>query len=958
MPSRRANHSAKFGDYWFDPVHLELRKSQTRLRLETKPAQVLALLLARRGELVTRQELRLALWPDDVHLDFEHGLNKSIHKLRAVLSDDAAKPRFIETISRRGYRFVAAVERVSTAGAPEELRKPAMVEERFNEVASPPTGSAESINAPIPRAWFRHLSRRLAVSVVACFFFAGMLVAAALSFSDSHWNPLLRKPARRSVIILGFRNLSGESQEAWLSTALAEWLSTDLSSGGQLRLIPECEVVRARSELGITPGVALSSDQLAGIRGDFHADLVVWGSYAVEGPKESGQIRLDLSIQNTADNETLNTAGLVAPRERLFEVATEAGARLRSTLKLPALTASGMAGVKASLPANPEAAKRYSEGLEQLRTFNAGKAQELLGEAVQLEPLHGLSHFALAQAWTRLGYGEKAKSESQEALKLSSSLQQEQRLLIQGQYHEAMQDWNSAVEDYASLFRFHPDEFEYGLQLARAQISASRTAAAFETWASLRQLPPPLRDDPRLDLIEADAAEAVSDFRRQLKAAALAVENGKRQRMSMLVAQAQLSQGEALRSLGEMPEALELFNLAENTFRSVGDHGGVARALNRQAFVFWKTNHGEEAIEHYEKAIEITRNLHDQMNLAGALAGLGNILIYLDQPVRTQKILLESVAIYSETGNQKEQAYAISLLGDFELLYNHLPRAKELYAQSLILSRQVNDKSRIAGRLMDLGIVDTWQGNLREAAEKLNESLQMYRGLGEKIRISLVLDRSARVKILQGNFAEARRELQESITLREEAGDRSTVWQPRKDLALDLLEMGQAAEAESTGRQSLNEHSYGSEALSWIFLARALLAEGKTAESNAAYQQALNYPAHNLGSDFEVDLEVHHSKLLASEGSFAAAKKELLKADAVARKLGWVPEEMKVRLAKGELALQAGERAQGYKMLDALQHDAKELGFGLFAAKAEAAVALSGSAQIVPADGRTALGNP
>lgn len=651
---RRPDRIAIFGDYWFDPFHLELRKFQTRIRLETKPAQVLALLLSRPGQLVSRQELRLALWPDDVHLDFEHALNKSIHKLRSVLSDDPAKPRFIERISCRGYRFVGAVELVSPVGASEKLGEPAMVEERFAEVESPPTGSGGSLNAPVARAWFRYASQRTPIFAVAGFLLVGMLLATALHFPDSRWNPLLREPVRRSVMILGFRNLSEDSGESWLSTALAEWLSTDLSSGGRLRLIPKGEVVRARSELGITQAAPLSPDQLARIRRSFHADLVISGSYAVLGSKESGQIRLDLSVQNTADDETLSAASFVGPRDQLFEVATEAGSRLRGALKLPPLSASGMEGVRASLPANPDAAKLYSEGLDQLRTLNAGKAQELLSEAVLLEPMHGLTHFALAQAWTRLRHSDKAKTESKRALELSSSLPKEQRILIQGQYHEAMQDWNSAVEDYASLFRFHSDEIEYGLRLASAQISASRTSSAFETLASLRHLPSPLRDDPRIDLIEADAAEGVSDFQRQLRAASQAVERGKRNSMSLLVAQAQLSQGEALRSLGEMQAALDLWGVAENTFNTAGDQSGVARTLNRQAFVLWKMNNGEQAITHYEEAINLSRTIHDQMSLAGALAGLGDILIYQDQPVRTQKILQQAVDIYSETGNQKE----------------------------------------------------------------------------------------------------------------------------------------------------------------------------------------------------------------------------------------------------------------------------------------------------------------
>jgi DNA-binding winged helix-turn-helix (wHTH) protein/tetratricopeptide (TPR) repeat protein len=954
----RPDRIAKFGDYRFDPHHLELRKFHARVRMETKPAQVLALLLSRPGELVTRQELRLALWPDNVHVNFEAGLDKSIHKLRSVLSDESLNPRFIERISGRGYRFIAPVELISPIGNPEELPKPARVEEPRIEEEPQNTGSADPLKATIPVAPAPFLSS----SAISPFLpLAGLILvvlalAAGAYYSDLRWK-MLMKPARRSAMILGFRNLSADSSESWLSTAFAEWLWTDLSFGGQLRLIPEGEVARARSELGITQAAPLSPDQLSRIRGRFNADLVISGSYAALGPGESGQIRLDLSVQNTADGETLSTDSFVGRRDHLLGVATEAGTRLRGALKLPALSAPGIEGVRAALPVNPDASRLYSEGLAQLRTLNAGKAEELLSAAVLLEPSHGLTHFALAQAWSLLGHGDKARAESKQAFELSTSLPKEQRILIQGQYHEAMQDWNAAVEDYASLFRFHSDEIEYGLKLASSQISASRASSALDTLALLRHLPSPQRDDPRIDLTEADAAEALSDFHRQLQSARDAVEKSQRNGMNLLVAQAQLSEGKALRSLGEIQSALDIWNAAEKTFGAAGDQSGVARTLNSQAFALRILNKGEEAVEHYERAIDISRAIQDSSSLADGLAGLGHFLIYQDQPVRTRKLLQEAVAIYSETANQKEQAFAISLLGDLEMVYNHSSRARELYEQSLLLSRQVSDKSRVAGRLMDLGIIDTNQGNLLQASEKLGESLRIYRELGEKVRISSVLNRSALVEIYQGDLEAARKDLEESISLREEIGDRSGVWQPRIDLARDLLEMGEAGKAESVARQSLAEHSYNSEALSWIVLARALLAEGKLAESKDAYRHALNHPAHFSGGVFEVDLDLHHSKLLAAQGNFPVAERELRKAAVLARNLGWVSEEMKVRLAQGELELLRGESAKGYRILRALQRDAGESGFGLFAAKARVAVASSGSTPLEGKSGGNELGN-
>jgi TolB-like protein len=99
----------KFGPYLVDFRAGELRKNGTRIRLQEKPLRVLALLADRQGQLVTREELKKHLWPDDTFVDFETGLNTAVNKLRDALSDDAGKPRYIETIPRRGYRFIVPV---------------------------------------------------------------------------------------------------------------------------------------------------------------------------------------------------------------------------------------------------------------------------------------------------------------------------------------------------------------------------------------------------------------------------------------------------------------------------------------------------------------------------------------------------------------------------------------------------------------------------------------------------------------------------------------------------------------------------------------------------------------------------------------------------------------------------------------------------------------------------------
>ncbi len=116
MPSTPTTGIYRFGTYEVDPSSGELRKAGIKLRLPDQAFRVLVTMLERPSQVVTREDLRLKLWPDGTFVDFEHGLNTIINKLRETLNDSAANPRFIETLARRGYRFIAPVEFLPTAG--------------------------------------------------------------------------------------------------------------------------------------------------------------------------------------------------------------------------------------------------------------------------------------------------------------------------------------------------------------------------------------------------------------------------------------------------------------------------------------------------------------------------------------------------------------------------------------------------------------------------------------------------------------------------------------------------------------------------------------------------------------------------------------------------------------------------------------------------------------------------
>src|SRR5215831_18105285 len=105
-----ATKLVQFGPFLVDLYTHEIRKDSTRIRLIGQPFDILSVLLSKPGELVTREELRMRLWPGDTYVDFNHGLNAAVNKLRETLCDSADHPRFVETLPRRGYRFIAKVE--------------------------------------------------------------------------------------------------------------------------------------------------------------------------------------------------------------------------------------------------------------------------------------------------------------------------------------------------------------------------------------------------------------------------------------------------------------------------------------------------------------------------------------------------------------------------------------------------------------------------------------------------------------------------------------------------------------------------------------------------------------------------------------------------------------------------------------------------------------------------------
>ncbi len=579
---------------------LRIRREGQQRFLRQQAFRVLVYLIEQRQRLVSREELIREIWEGAAVTD--DSLVQCIGDIRDALGDNPRQPRFIATIPKFGYRFIGSVEegplKSQVAGTENSGQQPA------EALSADPL-----LPAPTGPHWLAAGKSRWYAAAL----FAGVIVGSLLLLRHFRVQPILTPNTghsapvtlRKSVAVFGFRNLTGDPKSAWLSTALSDWLSAELTAGEQLRAVPAEEVAQARVELALPEGESLGHESLTRIRGNLGTDLVVIGSFARFGNKPDGELRVDIRMQDTASGETLATISEEGTDAHLLELVSRAGENLRARLSVEPATPDQAAEVAVSLPSNPETARLYAEGLSRLRAFDALGARDLLQQAIAVEPANALSHSALATALSRLGYDAAAAAEAKRAMELSSRLPRAQRSLVQARYFEVSRNWPQAIETYRLLFDFFPDRIDYGLAMARTQISGGKGRDAEETIAALRKLPPYLSNDPSIDLAEANAADSLGDLKRALGLADQAAGKARSLGASLALAHALTLRADELRNLDRLDEAAAALKEAMQIFAAVGDKDEFANAQAISAHLLDLHQDFEGARNTYEEALEL-----------------------------------------------------------------------------------------------------------------------------------------------------------------------------------------------------------------------------------------------------------------------------------------------------------------------------------------------------------------
>jgi serine/threonine protein kinase/tetratricopeptide (TPR) repeat protein len=773
---------------------------------------------------------------------------------------------------------------------------------------------------------------------------------------------------RPSVAVLGFQNLSNQPSAEWLSTALTEMLSTELSAGGRLRTVPGELVSRVKVEMALPNLQTLTKPTLGRLRDNLSADYVVVGSYLALGEGSATKVRLDLRLQDTRNGEVVASASETRTMLELENLVTNAGTVLRRQLGAGGVGGTESASVRGSMPDGAEAARNYSEGLERLRTFDTLGARELLRNAVKSAPAHAPSHAALAAASGLLGYDVEAREEAKKALDLSAGLGHEEHLSIEGRYFETMHAWDKAVVSYQTLRAEFPDNLEYGLRLAAAETQAGDSRRAIQTLRALRVLPSAARD-PRVDLAEAEAYLAGSDLNSARDGALRAAQSGASQGMRILSARSHLIACRIALESGDPQGALSEAAQSQQLYLAVGHRQGVAWALNETAGVLTQRGDVAGARARYEEALavcrttgdqscigtdldslgvlrrrqgdlrgalamhqealEIRRSVGDRAGVATSLYNLGNVLEIIGDLPRAHQAAAEALEIRLQLGERRSAALTMSRLANISRREGDLNQALKGAEEALTSLKAIGDRGGVAMAQFNLGVVLFDRGDLGRSRSVLTEAVAVRREQHDKNNLAQATAGLARVALAEDRLSEATTLIAESISLRQELGEINALAESNLIHAEILLEQDKAAAAEKAARDAAatfrHTGAWGREGDSSVVIARVQLARGNAPAARETLAAAEKYLSDTKDARLRIWRDRTQAAILHALDRNDEAATALERALAESRRLGFLGMTLETQFA--------GTRA-GISTAPQLVTDAQQAGFLLIARKA------------------------
>jgi len=490
-PQSQANQY-RFGPFNFDAHSGELRKHGTRLKLGGQPIQILIHLLERPGELVTREQLRERLWPADTFVDFEHGLNSAIKRLRQTLLDDADQPRYIETVPRRGYRFVCNVElttgenltaRIAAPLTAAVTTEPATTQQLDAVWTGGERDGKAAINeiGQVPRT----VPKRSPLVL------AGLAVAAVLAVGYlTIKNHNAAQPKIASLAVLPLKNLSGDPGQEYLADGMTETLIGRLSTIHDLRIISRTSAMRFKD-------TRLSEPEIAKALG---ADAIVEGSVIREG----NRIRVHAQLIRAATDEHFWSESYDREFQDILSLESDVAQAIARKVEVT-VTGEEHARLVAVRRVAPEAHESYLRGLRQLNESNTRadkpgieRSIAYFEKAVSIDASFAPAYVGLSDAYlglTKVVVGgdpaewrPKAISAARKALALDPELSDAHTVLAS--LYLAQWRWSDSESEFERALELNPNDGKAHFGYAHWLLCQGRTDKAIVWSQRARKLDP------------------------------------------------------------------------------------------------------------------------------------------------------------------------------------------------------------------------------------------------------------------------------------------------------------------------------------------------------------------------------------------------------------------------------------------------------------------------------------
>ena len=373
----------RFAEFELRREALELTRNGARIRLQIQPFRVLELLLQRAGEVVTREEFRARVWPSNVYVDFDHGLNNAIARLREVLGDSADNPRYIETLHRIGYRFIHPVEPIEV---PASLAPEVSVQTALAETTDTVSQDAQQAGVPAPvAARSKRSSPLLAIgAVLFAIALSGTLMVIDRAANHGGVTQI------RSIAVLPFRDLSEDGGDDYLAAGMTEALITRLAQNKSLRVVSRRAAARYQD----------AEKPIAEIARHLQVDGVIDGSIVRQG----NEVRVDVQLVRATDESHAWAQSYQRSMQDVFKLQHDLADDISSEIDTGVGGKLKQASVARS--DNIEAYELYLQGRHlwnQRNRQSVRKSLEVFQRAIELDPDFAAAHAGLAEAYVTLG---------------------------------------------------------------------------------------------------------------------------------------------------------------------------------------------------------------------------------------------------------------------------------------------------------------------------------------------------------------------------------------------------------------------------------------------------------------------------------------------------------------------------------------------------------------------------